>query len=80
MPRTQEETDIVEAGTLLRKTGPTTAVYSLRVNKRLWLRAKKQASQEGLAINRVITLLLNGYSTGLYLLPARVPAEEEDET
>ena len=49
----------------------TTASHSVRTPNDTWAGAVTKAKREGLAINRVIIELLEGYRRGVYKLPKR---------
>lgn len=56
----------------------TTASHAVRTPNELWARAKARAARDGLAINRVIIELLEGYTRGIYRLPKRRTVEERE--
>lgn len=47
----------------------TTSVHSIRTTEELWEKAKNRADREGVPMNRVIVLIMEGYAEGELHLP-----------
>lgn len=62
--------------TTKKKSVLTTASHSLRAPNDVWAGATLRAEREGVAINRVIIELLEGYRRGIFKLPKRISKTE----